>query len=196
MMNDISTKAVLKRFSEPLRDARRQKGLSQRALAQASGLAQSQISKVENAEVDPQLTTLIELAQALDLELKLVPRSAVVAVGAVVRDLQTRAETRSLLNQLAEIETLLEAPVERIVETARDRLLAIVGDLRTDAETMDTRVARFVLDQARERLGVMRRHLGDMLDPRELAQLEASLLALRSVHRPASRPAYALDDED
>lgn len=68
-----------------LKAARQAKGLSQRALAARVGLPQSHISKIENGGVDLQLSSLVELARALELEVTLVPRKAVPAVESIVR---------------------------------------------------------------------------------------------------------------
>ena len=68
-----------------LKSARDAKGLSQRALSKRIGVRQSHISKIENGGTDIRLSSLIELARALDLEVKLVPRKAVAAVDSVVR---------------------------------------------------------------------------------------------------------------
>jgi transcriptional regulator with XRE-family HTH domain len=68
-----------------LKQARETKGLSQRALSQRTHVPQSHISKIESGGTDIRLSSLIELARALDLELKLVPRKAVPAVETVVR---------------------------------------------------------------------------------------------------------------
>jgi transcriptional regulator with XRE-family HTH domain len=63
--------------------ARRSAGLNQAALAQRIGADQSYVSKVERGRVDPQISTLIELARALDLELMLIPRQLVPTVQAL-----------------------------------------------------------------------------------------------------------------
>lgn len=68
-----------------LKQAREAKGLSQRALSARTGVPQSHISKIESGGTDIRLSSLIELARVLDLELKLVPRKAVPAVETVVR---------------------------------------------------------------------------------------------------------------
>ena len=68
-----------------LKEARKRKGLSQRALSEQSGVRQYQISKIENGAVDLRTSSLIELARALDLDLKLVPRKAIPAVDSIVR---------------------------------------------------------------------------------------------------------------
>jgi transcriptional regulator with XRE-family HTH domain len=86
-----------------LRDARAAKGLTQRDLGERVGLPQSHISKIEHGAVDLQFSSLTELARALDLELKLVPRQALPAVEGVVR-------------------TFGHSPADRSTSIARDTL--------------------------------------------------------------------------
>jgi predicted transcriptional regulator len=50
---------------------RNELGLSQKELAERAGTHQSRISKIESAEFDVRLSTLIEIAEALDTELKI-----------------------------------------------------------------------------------------------------------------------------
>ncbi len=70
---------------DALKAARAAKGLSQRALSKRTGVPQSHISKIETGGVDIRLSSLIELARTLDLDLKLVPCKAAAAVDSVVR---------------------------------------------------------------------------------------------------------------
>ena len=80
-----------------LTTARHRAGLSQRALADKVGLAQSHISKIERGAVDPQTTSLVEIARVLGLELSLVPTPLVPALRALVRE---SIPTQSLANSL------------------------------------------------------------------------------------------------
>lgn len=73
------------RILESLKSARKSKGLSQRELSARSGVPQSHISKIESGAVDLRVSSLVELARTLDLELVLVPRKALPAVTAVMR---------------------------------------------------------------------------------------------------------------
>ena len=66
-----------------IKAARKNKGLSQRALSAKVGIPQSHISKIEQGMVDLQTSSLIEIARALDLELVLVSRSHLSAVQAL-----------------------------------------------------------------------------------------------------------------
>lgn len=70
---------------QALKEARAQKGLSQRALAKLADVPQSHISKIESGAVDLRLSSLVEIARVLDLEVMLVPRKVVPAVKSIVR---------------------------------------------------------------------------------------------------------------
>jgi len=58
-----------------IREARAQARLSQRALAERAGVAQSEISRIESGRQDPSLTRLEQLLRAAgyDLKVELVP---------------------------------------------------------------------------------------------------------------------------
>jgi len=77
--------SFLRELGDALRQGRSRKGLTQRALGERAGLPQSHVSKIEQGGVDLQLSSLVELARALDLELKLVPRQALPAVDGLIR---------------------------------------------------------------------------------------------------------------
>ena len=76
----------LEGIAATLRSRREAKNLSQRALGAKSGLPQSHISKIEGA-ADLQLSTLIELARLLDLEVALVPKQLIPAISALGRQM-------------------------------------------------------------------------------------------------------------
>ena len=78
---------LLEGVSRNLRDARRTRGLTQRALGDRVGLPQSHVSKIEQGIVDLQLSSLAEMARALDLEIRLVPRPLLSAVDGVIQSL-------------------------------------------------------------------------------------------------------------
>lgn len=79
----------LEDIARNLKAARLAKGLSQRALSAKTGLTQAHISKIENAIIDVQLSSLIELSRALDLELTLVPAKAIPAVRGIAHLVET-----------------------------------------------------------------------------------------------------------
>jgi transcriptional regulator with XRE-family HTH domain len=76
----------LKPIITALTAARHRAGLSQRALADKVGLAQSHISKIERGAVDPQTTSVVEIARVLGLELSLVPTPLMPALQALIRE--------------------------------------------------------------------------------------------------------------
>lgn len=61
---------------QALIDARKASGLTQRQLAQITGLHQSDISRLENGNCNPSIRTLVRLADGLGMRLKVefVPR--------------------------------------------------------------------------------------------------------------------------
>ncbi len=66
-----------------LGNRRKERTLSQRELGARIGLTQAQISKIENGRVDPRLSSVVEFARGVGLELMLVPRRAVPAAVAL-----------------------------------------------------------------------------------------------------------------
>ena len=75
-------------ISKALKTARKNKGISQRDLAKLVDVPQSHISKIENGAVDLRLSSLVEIARALDLELTLIPKKNLSAVNSIVRHSQ------------------------------------------------------------------------------------------------------------
>jgi transcriptional regulator with XRE-family HTH domain len=59
-------------------DARKKKGITQKELAEKTGIAQGDISKLENGNGNPSIKTLQRLAAAMDMSLKIefVPNSS------------------------------------------------------------------------------------------------------------------------
>ena len=81
-----------------LKEAREAKGLSQRDLGAHIGVPESHISKIESGRSDIRLSSQIEFARALDLDLMLVPRAAVPAVEGVVRSTIPPSAPSGLIN--------------------------------------------------------------------------------------------------
>jgi len=100
--------AGIDEIAASIRAARQAKALTQKELGQRVGLPQSHISKIEKGAVDLQLSSLVEIARALDLEVKLVPRKALPAVEGAIRAHGTPVETSRALNLLNEQAQLAE----------------------------------------------------------------------------------------
>ncbi len=80
-------KYTLGHIATALRTAREARHLTQRQLSELAGLPQSHISKIERGAVDLRVSSLIQLARILDLELVLVPRKSVPAVESIIRSM-------------------------------------------------------------------------------------------------------------
>ncbi len=203
---------------DTLRDARAVKGLSQRALGERAGVPQSHISRIESGGADIRLSSLTELARALDLELRLVPRKAVPAVDGIVRGAVPTVAARPAIRELG-----------RLLDAVRNLGIAYPGlgelkELKTLQDSFHTlrnlRNAGEALEALRDTGKAIRRveracrnHVGTGLPgtlrhsagiPEEQLQAlrgaarAAENLCSRLVHAdtgpPSPRPAYRLDD--
>jgi len=65
---------VVKRVGEEIRRLRRDQGLTQRELASRAEIAQQNLSLYERGETAPRLSTLARLLDALDAELRILPK--------------------------------------------------------------------------------------------------------------------------
>lgn len=202
MQNKTSKRYGLETLAEAIRQARLAKGWSQRDLSARAHLTQAQISRIENGEVDMQVSTLIELARSLDLDLQLVPRAALVAVEAAVRSAEERSGERSARNLLAALRRLAEQAEKAAPE--REDIASIASTLR-DLEPHASAFRGPFLIADMERL---KTHLEGLLtyppasrpsQAKPIRDAAARLKQLRNslMHAPhAERPAYSLDDED
>ena len=103
-----------------LKDARKHKGLSQAELGRKVGLPQSYISKIESGSIDIRLSSLLEMARALELEPMLVPRQLVPAVQSLTRSqvvAQPEIGTLQLVGQAPKVSV---RPVFALDEDDRD----------------------------------------------------------------------------
>ena len=113
----------LEEITGTLRTARQKKQLSQRELSEKVGMPQSHISKIENAAVDLKLSSLSELARALELELVLVPKKVLPAVQSLVR-------TSSEPQHLVLAKTSPEARTIRRLKKSTEKLQKLQPNLK------------------------------------------------------------------
>lgn len=198
-----------------LRAAREAKGLSQRALAARAGLPQSHISKIESGAVDLQLSSLIELARVLELEVKLVPRKALSAVESIVR---STAPTIERSHQARIQEALYEAAnvASRLTAYDRSQSLQQIAEnadfLRRSAVPLD-RLAS--IEKALEVLAPLKRisldthHEEDisalLAAPKTAQGLKKAARVIQTIRNQAAhrfaesvppRPAYGAEEEE
>ncbi len=63
----MSTIAAVK-IGRKVRAERTKRFMTQEVLAHAAGISQKQLSKIENNEVDPRFSTILKLAEVLEVE--------------------------------------------------------------------------------------------------------------------------------
>ena len=68
--NGLSVDARLEIFGEKIRTFRRARGLTQLELAENSALDRKTISRIENHQYSPSLSTIFSIAEALEVEPK------------------------------------------------------------------------------------------------------------------------------
>lgn len=185
-----------------LKAARTKKGLSQRDLSKQAGVPQSHISKIETGAVDIQLSSLIELARALDLEVIPVPRKLIPAVQAIVRSGESEAfrqaeNTRQALKYLKRI----RKDIGRF--DAPDSARALLDLQRTATELEGFRIGSRELEAIRNISKSLQQAAGDPKAQQEIQHAANELRRLRNnlAHNVAEspepvRPAYALDEEE
>jgi len=186
-----------------LKAARESRGLSQRALSKLAGVPQSHISKIENGTVDLRLSSLIELARALNLELTLVPRKVLPAVKSIVRgsfshpkrtvrnDPSTMKELKRIQNSINEFAKGNQA----IKEFAQiQRQVKDIQHFKIPRSELET------LQNATRAIQAMRLDTGYIENARKVLsefQNVRNTLAHASIDLPqveTVRPAYALED--
>lgn len=67
---DISEETFIVNLGIHVRQIREKKGLSQQDLADDCGITQNQVGRIERAEINTTIKTLIKIANALDIEPK------------------------------------------------------------------------------------------------------------------------------
>jgi len=197
--------AGIDEIAASIRAARQAKALTQKELGQRVGLPQSHISKIEKGAVDLQLSSLVEIARALDLEVKIVPRKALPAVEGAVRAHGTTVETSRALNLLNEQAQVAErikgslpdlSQIEGFQNAIRD-----IPKLQFDAAQLKA------LDQALQPAKRLKSLIDAQAGAAKLAkQLEEATSSLRhfrkiQVHTPLIEtrrqlPAYRLEDDN
>lgn len=180
--------------------AREDAGLSQRALSARSGLTQSHISHIERGAIEPGISSLIDLARALEMELVLVPRKLLPAVRSILGsnsgDKMLSPEAgKAALAELARGERLItkqkalygqSADLDRIAENLRQlRYLPLSqSDLAAVRAARETLHRYQASPQAREVV----KGIADSLQALRNRIVDAAPAAPRS--------AYALEEED
>lgn len=181
-----------------LKKARQNKQLSQRDLSARVGLPQAQISKIESGSVSPRLTSLTELARALDLEVMLVPRKFVPAVQAITRGADgapPSSDVKRATHELKRVENQLSRLTVKPEEWHRLN--------RTIRELQNFRLSTEQIDAVKKAGDVLKRLNAEMPNEAVIRKLSHEIRNMRNTlahAMPASvappRPAYSLDQGD
>ena len=192
---------TIQEISGTIKAAREAKGLSQRALAKLAGLPQSHISKIENAGVDLRVSSLAEIARALDLELTLVPRKTVPVVKSIVRSARP-VENHQVGSALAKELEKMKSLADQIAQSSSFKEVAQlqnrIHDL-TRFEIPDSYLDTF--EKVNRQLKEIRK------EPDNFKRLVESLDSVQNLrnqlaHSPSEqvrqirRSAYSLEDDD
>lgn len=184
-----------------LREAREAKQLSQRELSRLAGVPQAQISRIETNNVDLRLSSLVAIANALDLEIALVPRKAVPAIKSIMRQttdrnvIQSTAIDKEMQRLQKAIRTLqIEAPALPELQDLR-KAIASIQRLQIDTRFLDNlRSLRRTIERAN--LTEQWNGIFDAATGMKALRNQIAHFGPTSEQRNANRPAYSLDEED
>ena len=78
-----------------VREARKERGITQQDLARLTAIHQSRISQIEIGEVDPKLSEVISVLESLSLKLVVIPSGFLESVEYTIRDCEILEERRN-----------------------------------------------------------------------------------------------------
>lgn len=198
--------AGIEEIAARVREARIAKALTQKELGQRVGLPQSHISKIEKGTVDLKLSSLVEIARALDLEITLVPRKALPAVEGAVRAHGTTVETSravSLLNEQAQIAERIKANFPDLSQVEGfQNVIRSISRLQFDAAQL--KALDDALQPAKRLKTIIEAQGGAAALAKRIEEATSALRHFRNIqvhHAPlieAARqlPAYRLEEDD
>jgi transcriptional regulator with XRE-family HTH domain len=184
---------------QEIRERRTDVGVSQRSLSTRSGLTQAHISQIETGSLEPGLSSFIDMARALDLELVLVPKKLLPAVQGIIR--QTPAQQFSPESGAAALSEITRG--ERMV-VKQKQLHGSSADLDRIADYLrflrHAPLRKSDLQIVSNAVKKLRRYQAGPQSRDIVASIAADLQQLRNrvAHGPseAPRPAYAIDDDE
>tara|TARA_R110002110_G_scaffold376568_2_gene586720 strand:+ start:229978 stop:230484 length:507 start_codon:yes stop_codon:yes gene_type:complete len=164
---------------------------------------QGHISKIENGTVDLRISSLVELARALDLELAFVPRKALPAVRAIVRSANGEANRGDVQRRAARELGLLKNIVTNLPEQAIHRN-EIEQYARVVRELEHFRLSKSDLDAIRKAASVIKNL---KTSPESWDTVRQSLKEIQKLRNfiahgrndsghEVIHPAYSLDEDD
>lgn len=187
---------ALEDIGASLKAARTRRGLSQRALADAAGTDQARVSKIEAGDINLRLSSLIDLARTLGLELILAERHHLPAIKAMMseraRGVNPKHKAR-LVRQIADnLQRLVsDLPEDRQLKRASDALTILDMAGLTEPELSLLADVDAVLNGAQpDKMSVLRPRLDAIIRLRNAKAQGTSDTQIEQL------PAYTLDDDD
>ncbi len=191
-------------FAVGLRAAREAKGLSQRALGKLADVPQSHISKIESGGVDLRVSSLVEIARALDLEVVLVPRKNISAVKTITRQSRSSVGRTETTARLAKELRRLSRTTKRISKQhpARREVVQLRRRL-SDLNLLE--IPNSAVDDVRKINKALTAYANepenDIALSRALLQLQdfRNMIVHIQADQPSAekiRPAYSLEEDD
>lgn len=189
-------------IARALVQAREAKGMSQREVAKRAGLTQAQISKVETGAADLTVSSLTELARALDLEVSLVPLKLMPAVEGLSRSVAAHSRTSpNVAFQLKRLKAATQALLHRSPHLAGAADLvravnALPGLNLTEAAAPLIEEATHLLIRETARKRMLTSAADDVAKVASKLRHLQIMAALAEAPEANSKPAYSLDSTD
>lgn len=186
-------------ITRQIRAAREAMKMSQRELSTRSGLTQSHISQIERGTMEPGLSSLVDVARALDLEIVLAPKKLMPAIRNILESASNTSDT------LTSDQRKLVGRLDRWLAKIRDKF-AIASEADTFKDSLallrHLPLSADELDRLKDATVHLDRWQTDPPTRQELSEFVRAVRQLRNsaVHRDRDdavpRSAYALDEED
>ena len=186
-------------ITRQIRAAREAKHMSQRELSARSGLTQSHISQIERGTMEPGLSSLVDVARALDLEIVLAPKKLMPAIGSILDS------ASAMRDMLSSEQRALAGRIDRWLTEERDRF-AITSDADSLRDSLTLLrhlpLSADEMESFRDLAMMLHRWQSEPPATSQLSEFARAIRALRNsaVHRDRDdaipRSAYALEEED
>jgi transcriptional regulator with XRE-family HTH domain len=186
-----------------LKAGRKKKRLTQRRLSAQARVPQSHISKIESGAVDIKLSSLIELARVLGLEVILAPRKLLPAVQAVLRSgeastsrpAESAWKTMRELRRIQDIAGRLKSTVKDAAQLRRLQQAAVELGYFPILHRDDRRTIKEIADTLKK-LPEGPKALAEIRRATETLQGLRNMIAHRAPEKAETpRPAYSLDED-
>lgn len=196
-----SSKPAVTYIAEAIKAARMEKAISQRALSDKVGIPQGHISKIENGDVDPRLSSVIEIARALDYEVAFVPRALLPAIRSLERQAAktpqpTNQEVRATVQELIKVQQDAQKLAKELPNSKEvQKLLTTIREIQQ--YKLDPRFAsriREIVEQMRPAFGAIiaaQQHIKNWAEnPNTQKQLQQIIKAASALHQTRNALAH------